>query len=135
VKIYVAGPMQGLPKLNYPLFMDVAAKLRAEGHEVKNPAEHPITDEESAAGEVTLERHCALMRRDIEWVLEVEAICLLPGWQRSSGASIELSVGRAIGLRVYEWEDRGQTIGEFWPESAALPDLYTVARTMEARVR
>lgn len=40
-KIYLAGPMSGLPDLNYPAFHAAAAKLRAMGHVVLNPAENP----------------------------------------------------------------------------------------------
>ena len=36
---YLAGAMSGLPEDNYPAFRRVAVKLRAEGHEVLNPAE------------------------------------------------------------------------------------------------
>ena len=38
-KIYIAGPMTGLPELNFPAFHAEAARLRAFGYEVINPAE------------------------------------------------------------------------------------------------
>ena len=37
--IYIAGPMTGLPDLNFPTFHTEAARLRSLGHEVINPAE------------------------------------------------------------------------------------------------
>ena len=40
-RIYLAGPMSGLPELNYPAFHAKAAELRAAGHHVENPAENP----------------------------------------------------------------------------------------------
>lgn len=40
--IYLSGPMKGYPESNYPLFRQVAADLRADGHRVYNPAEFPI---------------------------------------------------------------------------------------------
>ena len=39
LKIYCAGPMTGLPELNFPAFHAEAARLRAFGYEVINPAE------------------------------------------------------------------------------------------------
>ncbi len=38
-KVYLAGPMRGLPLFNFPAFADAAAKLRAQGYDVFSPAE------------------------------------------------------------------------------------------------
>lgn len=38
-RIYIAGPMTGLRELNFPAFNAEAARLRAAGWEVLNPAE------------------------------------------------------------------------------------------------
>ena len=38
-RIYIAGPMTGLPALNFPAFHAAASALRALGHQVVNPAE------------------------------------------------------------------------------------------------
>lgn len=43
-RIYIAGPMSGLPAMNYPAFNTEAARLRALGFEVENPAENPEQD-------------------------------------------------------------------------------------------
>lgn len=39
MKIYLAGPMTGIKDLNFPRFHGEAARLRALGHQVINPAE------------------------------------------------------------------------------------------------
>ena len=39
-RIYLAGPMTGLPEYNYPAFHAEAARLRGLGFHVENPAEH-----------------------------------------------------------------------------------------------
>ena len=38
-RIYLSGPMSGLPGLKFPTFRSMTASLRASGHTVTNPAE------------------------------------------------------------------------------------------------
>jgi hypothetical protein len=44
-RVYLAGPMTGLPEFNYPAFNAEAARLRALGYQVENPAENPLPAE------------------------------------------------------------------------------------------
>lgn len=91
MKIYIAGPMSGLPALNFPAFHAEAAKLRACGHEVINPAEvNPDTTMPWA--------QC--MRNDIAELVTCDAIHLLEGYENSRGASLELTIARALGIEV-----------------------------------
>lgn len=43
-RVYVAGPMTGIPELNFPAFNAESARLRSEGLTVINPAEHGIVE-------------------------------------------------------------------------------------------
>ncbi|NLC35924.1 MAG: DUF4406 domain-containing protein [Alcaligenaceae bacterium] len=90
--IYISGPMTGHPDLNFPLFADVALALRMAGFDVVNPAElaHQPDDD-----------WVACMRRDIAALVECDSIVMLPGYQRSRGAMLELKVARELGMRVY----------------------------------
>ncbi len=90
-RIYIAGPMTGLPDLNFPAFHAEAQRLRAAGWHVENPAE--INPDPAAGWE-------ACMRKDIARLVLCDAICLLPGWSRSRGASIEHFVAVHLGLTV-----------------------------------
>lgn len=90
-KTYVAGPMTGLPDLNFPAFHARAAELRALGHEVINPAE--INPDKSMSW-----REC--MRTDIAALVFCDAIDLLPGWQASDGATLEHHIADRLGLKV-----------------------------------
>ncbi len=79
-RIYIAGPMTGLPELNFPAFHAAAAELRAAGHEPVNPAE--INPDPGA-------EWTDCMFRDLEELTKCAAILMLDGWQKSPGAQIE----------------------------------------------
>jgi len=78
-RIYISGPMSGLPDLNFPAFNAEAARLRALDYEVVNPAE--INQDPAAAW-----HEC--MRADLKALLDCDALALLDGWQRSAGAHL-----------------------------------------------
>lgn len=90
-KIYIAGPMTNLPELNFPAFHAAAADLRAKGHHVINPAEINI---DPSAGWI----EC--MRADIRELIDCTHIALLPGWEDSRGAKLELHIATALGFEV-----------------------------------
>lgn len=91
MRIYIAGPMTGLPELNFPRFHAEAAHLRTTGVEVINPAElNPDT---------TMEwNEC--MRRDIAALVTCNAIHLLPGWEDSKGATLEHHIAERLGMHI-----------------------------------
>ncbi len=89
MRIYVAGPMTGLPDLNFPAFHAAAARLRGIGHEVVNPAE--INADPSAAW-------ATCMRQDIRELMTCDAVALLPGWEASRGASLEQHIATVLGM-------------------------------------
>jgi hypothetical protein len=92
MRVYLAGPMTGLPALNHPAFHDAAARMRARGIDVVNPAEI-IKDGGMAWTDC--------MRRDIPQLLTCEAIALLPGWDTSRGAQLEYTIAAGLGMRCW----------------------------------
>lgn len=91
MKIYLSGPMTGLPELNFPAFHAVAKALRDAGEDVVNPAE--INPDASLSWE-----QC--MRADIKALCDCDEIFLLPGWEKSKGAHLELHIAHRLGLKV-----------------------------------
>jgi Domain of unknown function (DUF4406) len=90
-KTYIAGPMTGLPELNFPAFHQAAEWLRGMGHEVVNPAEiNPG---------VSMEWH-ECMRADIAQLVTCQCIYLLPGWEDSRGAKLEHHIAERLGMRI-----------------------------------
>lgn len=90
-RIYVAGPMTGLPDLNFPAFNAAAAALRAVGWHVENPADH---------GEVEGAEWSDYLLHDMRKLGTCSAIFMLPGWSRSKGARLEMHVARETGLSI-----------------------------------
>ncbi len=91
MRIYIAGPMTGIPEYNFPAFHAEAARLRSDGHDVVNPAE--IVTDTSVSWE-------ACMRADIRELVTCEAICLLPGFENSKGARLERRIALDLGMTV-----------------------------------
>ncbi|USL85067.1 hydrolase [Arthrobacter phage SWEP2] len=103
MKLYLAGPMTGYERWNYDAFLAGAEKLRAAGFDVVSPAEIELEagfDPDTAPDDYTEADYHAAMRRDIQLVLEVDGVALLPGWNRSKGATAEAAVGMAVGIPV-----------------------------------
>ena len=90
-RIYLAGPMSGYPELNFPLFHTKAAEMRAQGFDVVNPAELNADPNKSW-------HDC--MRVDIRELVTCDAICMLPGWEKSKGATLERHIAKALELQV-----------------------------------
>lgn len=90
--VYIAGPMSGLPEFNYPAFFAKAAELRAQGFEVRNPAENDGTS--------TDKPWTFYMKLGLQLLLECDEIHLLPGWSNSRGASLERLVAANLEMKI-----------------------------------
>ena len=115
MRIYLAGPMRGIPYFNFPAFHAAAAKLRTEGHEVFSPAEldesmhgEGFSKENKTGDLVQAARNYGfdlryVLARDLEYIcIKADAVALLPGWEKSQGATAERAVAIALGLKVIE---------------------------------
>lgn len=90
-RIYISGPMTGVPDLNFPAFHAEAERLRGLGYEVVNPAE--LNPDPSAGW-----HEC--MRRDLAELLTCDALALMDGWQKSAGAHLEMHVAHRVGMEI-----------------------------------
>ena len=114
MKIYLSGPMTGLPEYNYRAFHAAARKLRSLGHTVINPAElHPhgrmrrllyrvLHALRLVRGQPSAPTWADYMRADIRALLDCEAIATLPGWEQSLGAELEVSIADELGMKRIE---------------------------------
>ena len=89
-KVYIAGPMTGLPDFNHPAFNAYAAKLEAEGCIVLNPAILPMGLE-----------HYQYMLIGQSMLVVADEVHLLPGWVNSKGALMEHQWATCSGKRIH----------------------------------
>lgn len=144
---YISGPMRGIPEYNFPAFDHAAAWLRARNIDVINPADHdreiePDIESKAhyAAGDATLNTDGPKFEQLIRWDLEqisrddCTGVVLLPGWENSTGAGMELDKALELGKEVwilspsvdgenYAWVNfvRTPAVGAR-PESGLLPE-------------
>lgn len=112
MKVYIAGPMTGIPQFNFPAFANAAALLRAEGMEVISPHEQDTPAVQAvawqspdgkldAAGKVGGETWGDILAKDVKMLADggIEGIVFLPDWQKSRGARLEATVGLLCKLK------------------------------------
>ena len=92
-RIYISGPMSGLPEHNFPAFNAEASRLRKLGYEVVNPAE--LNPDPGKTW-----KDC--LRVDLLELLACDAIAMLPGWQKSEGAHLEMHVAHRVGIEIMD---------------------------------
>lgn len=92
--VYLAGPMTGLPNFNYDAFLKSAIAWRRAGFRVLNPAENYGGDQKRTYPEY--------IGAALNLLLMAEAIALLPGWERSTGARLELHIAQLRKYPVYD---------------------------------
>jgi hypothetical protein len=94
-RIYLSGPMTGLPGLNFPAFAAMTANLRSDGHTVTNPAE--LNPDGGSWNDC--------MRRDIAALMDCDTVATLPGWEHSKGARLEVLIAERLGMTVVNAHD------------------------------
>lgn len=91
MRIYVSGPMRSKPGLNLMAFHEMAQRVEAAGHVALNPARNPLG--------LTLEQY---MDIDLAMLRAADAVIVLPDWDRSLGAGVEVAYARYLGKPVYQ---------------------------------
>ena len=106
-RIYIAGPMSGIPDYNRPAFYSTAEAFEEGGWEVFNPADNDVRlfgSHEACDAAIEANRNQALrvmLGSDLEWICsDADAIAMLPGWEKSYGARAEHATAVALGLEI-----------------------------------
>lgn len=88
-RVYISGPMTGYTEYNFPAFFAASDVVRSLGYEPINPAEG-VTN--------TSEQWEWYMRRALKLMLDADEIWMLPGWEDSPGARLELAVAESLSM-------------------------------------
>lgn len=100
MNVYLSGPMSGYPEFNYPAFAEATARLREHGYSVYSP--HERLTNERAPTQTELRAAFADYSRYI--CLQADMVVVLPGWERSKGATTEVGLAVNCGLMVLRYE-------------------------------
>jgi hypothetical protein len=126
VRVYIAGPMRGIDRWNFPAFDAAEKRWKEAGHEVASPASIDRAlglDENGPLSQVNGDFARRAMAMDIQILYHSDAIALLPGWERSSGATVELSLSQYLGLETFNAETMEKILVPSRPWSA-IPQHY-----------
>lgn len=104
-RAYLAGPMRGYPEYNFPAFHAAAARLRGQGLIVWSPAENNVNQDGFDPSKDTAQPMVHYMKRDLPAVLDADMVTVLPGWEKSQGARLEVTVALTCGIPVYKAEN------------------------------
>jgi len=132
MRVYIAGPMSGIPQFNFPAFKAAARALRAIGYDVICPAETDPPDVQALAiastdgrygadGKLGSESWGDMLARDVKMLADgvartanhddsvvvrepIEGIVFLSGWENSRGARLEAFVGTLTGKKFFEYD-------------------------------
>ncbi len=136
-QVYIAGPMTGIPNLNWPAFDRAEAIMRDMGvaWAYTNPAELDRRLGLSVKHNVDL---ATLLASDFRYLVNCDAIVLLDGWGHSKGANCELAVARMMGMPAYvliEGPEGWVLVETFARPSQSVLDAVLTERTAEAAER
>lgn len=90
-RVYLSGPMTGYKDHNFPAFNIEAQRLRNLGYKVTNPVE--VNPDMGSSWQECL-------RNDVSALAGCDSLVLMPGWQESEGAMLELQVAFRLGLQI-----------------------------------
>lgn len=93
MKVYISGPISGMPDSNKDAFASASNFLTNRGFEVVNPIE--------VCKDGGNQNWNWYMRKGFEAMLDCDAIVLLDGWTRSRGSMAELNVATTCGMKVF----------------------------------
>lgn len=90
-RIYISGPISGMPGNNREAFDAVEKRLSALDYEPVNPHKLFNLEEEGFTWK-------EFMKRDIKELLECDEVVTLPGWEGSTGASLEVHIAKQLDM-------------------------------------
>ncbi len=108
IRLYIAGPMTGIPFFNRHAFKLAAEKLLNLGYDVISPvdrlggdiAEIERTSVDGDASVLTIDQQIAIVRQNTEDVISADGLAVLDGWWQSKGTRHEITLANRLGKPV-----------------------------------
>jgi hypothetical protein len=94
MKLYVSGPITGVPNNNEESFNEATEQLLALGHVPINPL--ALDDIEGHSPDWNWN-----LRRDIKYLMDCDGLCLLTNWELSTGARLEVVIAKSLDYKIY----------------------------------
>ena len=131
LRVYLSGPMTGYEEYNHPEFNRITKKLEDSGffNLVINPAS---MDEGEKPWKYYIVRDLRIIMD-----LDIEALILMEGWEKSKGARAEVYVAtEVLGAKLYLYKDTndGFTLTPLRYDEATLPSGRVVDHDKTAEV-
>lgn len=129
MRAYLAGPRTGIADYNRAEFINAATHLRGTGWQILSPVELDDPEdgmESGAAGDVLpddvylpgLEKCLAAML-----AARVDAVIVLPGWEDSRGARLEVETAHGLGKSILRYPDLAPAVPARHPSSARYHEI------------
>ena len=98
--LYLSGPITGHPDF-FETFDSFERKLREKDFTIINPAKciNSKALQEFINDEKFTYKYC--LHRDINFIFHVDAVTVMPGWENSKGARLEVFVAASVGIPIY----------------------------------
>jgi hypothetical protein len=92
MKIYISGPISGLPDGNHEAFRVAEEAITERGHTAINP--HTVCSRITGSW-------ADYMRADIKAMMDADAILMLPDWVKSRGAALEMQLAMQLNIHIF----------------------------------
>lgn len=102
--VYISGPMSGKKEHNRPAFAQAAAALTKQGYAPLDPTQF----EELPAGS----RWVDYLKKDLRLLSYASGLMVLPGWEDSVGATLEVDIAFRLGMPVHKQNRYTKGLGE-----------------------
>ena len=122
-KVYLSGPMRGIPFFNARAFEDARRQIKSEApcsfvfDPVKADQQHygfyvwelPADYDWNTLPD-NLPPLETIAKRDLRWVVDSDVLVALPGWEKSKGARAEIHTAFWVRKPIYAWPDLQEII-------------------------
>lgn len=108
---YIAGPMTGIQDYNAHTFNKAEEALQEIVEDVINPHNPDDIDDD---GKANYSREYYI-RRAVKQVTEADMMVMLPLWEGSSGAKLEMRIACELNLPIYQFVFQGQSTPSISP--------------------